>query len=342
MQAKIQEINKPLTGLDKAAIMMLSFDESSASEVLKLMEEREIQRITGHASRLRKINMEQISAVREEFLTRLTDSSPLLISQAREQLKVILKKILPPERYEKFIEIVETGDELSEGFDSIKWIDSQSIASFLSHEHPQTIALVLAHLETDKAAEVLTQMPKAIQSDVILRIANLDRINPELVKEVQEVMITEIMASGASKSRRVGGSHAVAEILNNLDSQTEEAIFNQMEESDADMAETIRELMFVFEDLTKIDDRGLQVVMKEVTNDVLTLALKTAPEELRVKIYKNISSRAAEMIKEDLATMGPAKLSDVEKAQQEIVKICRRLEAEGKLMLTGGGGEAYV
>ncbi len=201
MQAKIQEINKPLTGLDKAAIMMLSFDESSASEVLKLMEEREIQRITGHASRLRKINMEQISAVREEFLTRLTDSSPLLISQAREQLKVILKKILPPERYEKFIEIVETGDELSEGFDSIKWIDSQSIASFLSHEHPQTIALVLAHLETDKAAEVLTQMPKAIQSDVILRIANLDRINPELVKEVQEVMITEIMASGASKSR---------------------------------------------------------------------------------------------------------------------------------------------
>ncbi|MEN6625617.1 MAG: flagellar motor switch protein FliG [Candidatus Sumerlaeia bacterium] len=342
MQPRTQDSNKPLTGLDKAAIMMLSFDESSASEVLKLMEEREIQRITGHASRLRKINMEQINSVREEFLVRLSDSSPLLISQAREQLKVILKKILPPERYEKFIEIVETGDELSEGFDSIKWIDSQSIASFLSHEHPQTIALVLAHLETDKAAEVLMGMPKPLQSDIILRIANLDRINPELVKEVQEVMITEIMASGASKSRRVGGSHAVAEILNNLDGQTEEAIFNAMEETDSEMAETIRELMFVFEDLVKIDDRGLQLVMKEVTNDVLTLALKTAPEELRAKIFKNISSRAAEMIKEDLATMGPAKLSDVEKAQQEIVKICRRLEAEGKLMLAGGGGEVFV
>lgn len=336
-------VYKPLTGMDKAAIMLLSLDEISASEVLKLMDEGEIQRLTSHATRLRAATMEQINAVRQEFLVRLLDSSPLLIRQAREQLKTILKRILPPERYNHFLEILETGDELSEGFDTIKWIDSGTIAAFLSNEHPQTIALVLAHMEVEKAAEILLQVPKEIQADVVMRIANLDRINPELVKEVQDVIINEIMSSGVNKSRLVGGTEAVAEILNNLDSQSEEAIFLAVEGKNPELADNIRELMFVFEDLIKIDDRGIQQIMKEVTNEMLTMAMKTATGELREKIFKNISSRAAEMIKEDLKTMGPTKLSDVEKAQQEIVKICRRLESEGKVFLASkGGGETFV
>lgn len=334
---------KPLGGMDKAAIMLLSLDEASASEVLKLMDEREIQRLTAHATRLRTATMEQINSVRQEFLVRLLDSSPLLIRQAREQLKTVLKKILPPERYEKFVEFLETGDELTEGFESIKWIDSQTIAAFLTNEHPQTIALVLAHMEVEKAAEILIHVPKAIQADVVMRIANLDRINPELVREVQEVIINEIMSSGVNKSRLVGGTEAVAEILNNLDGQSEESIFQSVESTDPELADSIRELMFVFEDLLKIDDRGIQQIMKEVTNEMLTIALKTAPAELQEKIFKNISSRAAEMIRDDLTTMGPTKLSDVEKAQQEIVKICRRLESEGKIVLAGkGGGEVFV
>jgi flagellar motor switch protein FliG len=332
-----------LSGLDKASIILLSLDEQASTEVLKLLDEREIQRLTSHASRIKTLNMEIINSVRQEYLTRVTDSSPLLIRQAREQLKSVLKKILPPERYAKFVEFIEGGDELSEGFESIKWIDSQTIANFLNHEHPQTIALIMAHMETEKAAEVLLQIPKELQAEVILRIANLDRINPELVKEVQEVILTEIMSSGMNKSRLVGGTQAVAEILNNMDSQTEEMIFSAMEDVNPELAENIRELMFVFEDLTKIDDRGMQQIMKEVTNEMLTMALKTAPNELREKIFKNISSRAAEMIREDLNNMGPTKLSDVEKAQQEIVKICRRLEGEGKIVLAGkGGGEVFV
>lgn len=335
--------HKPLSGLDKAAMMLLSLDEEAASEVLKLMDEREIQRLTSHASRLRTLSEEQINGVRQEFLLRLLDSSPLLIRQARDQLKTVLKKILPPERYDKFIEYLESGDELTEGFESIKWIDSATIATFLRNEHPQTIALVLAHMEVEKAAEILLQIPKEVQPDVVMRIANLDRINPELVREVQEVIITEIMSSGVNKSRLVGGTEAVAEILNNMDSQSEEAIFTAVESADPDLADDIRELMFVFEDIAKIDDRGLQQIMKEVTNEMLTMALKTAPEELREKIFKNISSRAADMIREDLATMGPTKLSDVEKAQQEIVKITRRLESEGKIVMSGkGGGEVFV
>jgi flagellar motor switch protein FliG len=287
--------------------------------------------------------MEQINSVRQEFLVRLLDSSPLLIRQAREQLKSVLKKILPPERYEKFVEFLETGDELTEGFESIKWIDSATIAAFLTNEHPQTIALVLAHMEVEKAAEILMHIPKTIQADVVMRIAGLDRINPELVKEVQDVIINEIMSSGVNKSRLVGGTEAVAEILNNLDGQSEEAIFQAVESNNPTLADDIRELMFVFEDIAQIDDRGLQQIMKEVTNEMLTVALKTAPDELREKIFRNISSRAAEMIREDLATMGPTKLSDVEKAQQEIVKITRRLETEGKIFLSGkGGGEVFV
>lgn len=335
--------NRPLNGMDKASIMLLSLDELAAGEVLKLMDEREIQRLTSHASRVRSVTMEQINSVRQEFLVRLLESSPLLIRQAREQLKTVLKKILPPERYDKFVEVLESGEELTEGFESIKWIDSTTIATFLRNEHPQTIALVLAHMDVEKAAEILLQIPKEIQGDVVMRIANLDRINPELVREVQEVIITEIMSSGVNKSRLVGGTQAVAEILNNLDSQSEETIFGVVEEQSPELADSIRELMFVFEDLLKIDDRGMQQIMKEVTNEILTMALKTAPEELREKMLKNISSRAAEMIREDLTTMGPTKLSEVEKAQQDIVKICRRLEGEGKVVLAGkGGGEVFV
>jgi flagellar motor switch protein FliG len=335
--------SRELTGMDKAAITLLSLEEESASEVLKLLDDTEIQRLTTHSTQLRTLSRETIDVVRTEFLNRVSETSPLLISQAREQLKEVLKRIMPPDRYKKFLEMLETGGELTEGFDSIRWIDAQTLATFLMQEHPQTIALVIAHLEPDKATEALLHIPKEKQADVVMRIAKLDRINPELVREIQEVMLTEIMASGASKSRQVGGAGAVASILNNLDGSTEELIFSSIEENDPEMAESIRELMFTFEDLNGLDARSIQMVMKEVTNDMLTMALKTAPEDLKEKMLSNISSRAADMIREELATMGPVKLSEVEKAQQEIVKICRRLEAEGKVQLGGGGGgEVFV
>lgn len=332
-----------LSGMDKAAIMLLSLTEEAASSVLRLMDEQEIQRLTGHATRLKNLSMDQIHDVHKEFLVRLAESSPLLVRQAREQLKGVLKNILPADRYQKFVEFLETGDELSEGFESIKWIDSETIAAFMRNEHPQTVALILSHMDTEKASEILQYLPRETQANVVVRVANLDKINPELVRDVQEVIITEIMASGMNKSRKAGGVSAVAEILNNLDNASEEFIFSKIEEENPDLVEEIRDLMFVFDDLTKVDDRGIQMIMKEVTNDMLTMSLKTAPPELADKILGNISSRAADMIREDLATMGPTKLSDVEKAQQEIVKITRRLEAEGKIMLAGkGGGEIFV
>jgi flagellar motor switch protein FliG len=332
-----------ISGMDKASVLLLSMDTLTAKGVLKLMEEREIQRLTTHASRMQSLSMDRINEVRKEFLQRIYESSDLLIGQARDQLKGVLKDILPQERYDKFVEYLESNDEISEGFESMKWVDSATIAAFLRDEHPQTIALILAHMEVQKASEILLAIPKQAQADVVMRIAKLDRINPELVREIQEVILTEIMASGVNRSRQVGGAGAVAEILNNIDSQTEDSIFSSVEETDPEMADSIRELMFVFEDLIKLDDRGFQLIMKEVTNDMLTLALKTAPEQLREKMFKNISSRAAEMIREELANMAPTKLSDVEKAQQEIIKICRRLESEGKVQIgSKGGGEVFV
>lgn len=339
------EAIRHFSGIDKAAVMLLSLDESTSEEVLKLLDEPEIKLLTSHAARLRAVTMDQMNAVRQEFLMRVSEASPLLVRRAREQLKGVLKKILPADRYEKFIQSMESDDGLTEGFESIKWIDSQTVAAFLRHEHPQTTALVLAHLETEKVVEIVSHLPEGMRPEIAMRIAKLDRINPELVRDIQDIMIGEIMASGGGKSKLVGGTEAVAEILNQVDSMTEEQIFNVMEEEDPEMAESIRELMFVFDDLVKVDDRGIQAIMKEVTNDILTLSLKTCPDELREKIFRNISSRAAEMIKEDLAVMGPVKLADVEKAQQEIIKICRRLESEGKLSLGaagGGGGEVFV
>jgi flagellar motor switch protein FliG len=332
-----------IVGMDKAAIILLSLNELVATEVLKLLNETEIQRLTAHSAHMRNLAREQIDSVRVEFLQRIADSSPLLINQAREQLKGTLKKIMSPERFEKFTEMLETSGELSVGFDALRWIDPQTLATFLVNEHPQTIAVVIAHMDPEKATEALTHIPKEKRADVVMRIANLDRINPELVREIQEVMITEIMSSGASKSRHVGGAEAVAVILNNLDGSSEEAIFAYLEEKDPEMAESIREMMFTFDDLLELDNRSIQMVMKEVTNDLLTISLKTAPEALKEKMLSNISSRAADMIREELETMGPVKLSDVEKAQQEIVKICRRLESEGKLVLNlGAGGEVFV
>lgn len=338
------EAIRHFTGMDKAALMLLSLEESVSEELLRLLDEAEIKRLTTHASRLKAVSLEQMNAVRQEFLIRLTEASPLLIRKAREQLREVLKKILPPERYEKFMQSLESDDDLTEGFESLRWVDAQTISAFLRHEHPQTSALVLAHLETEKAVEILGHLPDKTRPEIVMRIARLDRINPALVRDIQDIMMGEIMASGTGKSKLVGGVEAVAELLNQLDSMNEEAIFTTMEEQDPEMAEKIREMMFVFEDLIKIDDRGMQAIMKEVTNDMLTLSLKTAPDELRAKIYRNISSRAAEMIKEDLAVMGPTKLAEVEKAQQEIIKVCRRLEGEGKLSLggIGSGGEVFV
>jgi flagellar motor switch protein FliG len=221
-------------------------------------------------------------------------------------------------------------------------LEPQAIASFIRNEHPQTIALILSHLESPQAAQVLSLIGDQQQAEVVMRIANLESISPDVVRDLNEILAKELTASGASRNQRIGGIESVAEIVNSLDKTSEAQIMGKVEESNPSLAENIRALMFVFEDLTKVDDRSMQNIMKEVSNDILTLALKTASDDLRDKMFRSISSRAAQMIQEELEIMGPVRLSDVENAQNEIVKIARRLEDEGKIVIGTGGGEEFV
>jgi flagellar motor switch protein FliG len=232
---------------------------------------------------------------------------------------------------------ITTGGQRS--LESLEMVDAKSLANFLVNEHPQTVAVILAHLEPEKKGEVLKRLPEALQAEVVLRMANLEHVDPELIAEIDRVLKHQLANTATVEQSALGGVQPVAEMLNVMDKNTETAIMSRLEEKAPLLAEEIRKLMFVFEDITKIDDRGIQALMKEVDNSKLLLALKTSSEEIKNKIFKNMSARAVEMIKEDLSNMGPARLSDVEAAQQEIVNVARRLEGEGKILIARGGSE---
>jgi flagellar motor switch protein FliG len=223
--------------------------------------------------------------------------------------------------------------------ESLELVDAKSLSNFLINEHPQTIAVILAHLEPEKKGEVLKRLPESLQAEVVLRLSNLEHVALELIAEVDRVLKQDLSTLGTVEQASLGGVQPVAEMLNVMDKGTETAIMSRIEEKDPILAEEIRKLMFVFEDIVKIDDKGIQTLLKEVPNDKLLLALKTSNEEIRTKIFKNISQRAAKLLQEDLGNMGPARLSDVESAQVEIVNTARRLEQEGKILIARGGSE---
>ncbi|MEK7689673.1 MAG: flagellar motor switch protein FliG, partial [Bdellovibrionota bacterium] len=210
-------------------------------------------------------------------------------------------------------------------------------------EHPQTIALIMAHLEPEKKCDVLKRLPEGIQTEVVLRIANLDFISPSLIAQVDEVLKQELATLGSIDTQQLGGTQPIAEMLNIMDKSTEQNIMARVEEKDPKLVEEIRKLMFVFEDIVFIDDRGIQALLKDTPNDKLVMALKTAPEEIKDKFFRNLSKRASDLLRDDLEAMGPVRLSDVESAQQEIINVAKRLEAEGKIVISRGGeGETMV
>jgi flagellar motor switch protein FliG len=227
-------------------------------------------------------------------------------------------------------------------FRELENVSPRILAQILRSEHPQTLALILGHLDSDQAAELLTNLPAGVRSEVLMRLAKLEAVAEDMLMEVDKVLQNQLVAMGGKEGRKVGGVSAVAEILNSVDRATEEEVLAEIEEESAQMAEEIRNLMFVFEDIKGLDDRAVREVLKEVSNDELTLALKGASEDLKDKFFRNLSERASNMIKEDLEIMGPVKLSDVESAQQGVVKTVRRLEAEGRIAIGRGGGDVFV
>lgn len=328
------------SGPEKSAILLLSLGEDIAPLVFKHMNDQEIQRISNYMSYIRNVEVETVNQVLQEF-AEMTGTVGGMVAGGKEYVKRLLLKALDPEKAEWVINNLSI-PTLETGLEALRWLDAKTIARFLQGEHPQTIAVIVAHLDPGQAGAVLTSLPTVLRPEVLLRIARLERIPPGVIQELDKVLRNELRATGAFETGQVGGVQSVAEILNNVDQTSEREIMERIEEINAGLAEEIRQLMFVFEDLRTVDDRGMQQILKEISSEDLTLAMKTASDELREKILRNMSQRAAEMVREELEVMGPVRVSDVERAQQKITQVAKRLEAEGKIVLGGKGDNAVV
>jgi flagellar motor switch protein FliG len=324
---------KKLSGVEKVAAFLSVIGEDAATQVFKHLDPLELARVVPMMARV-KLSADTAEMLLNDFSDKVGTA---MLSVDEDYIKKILIKAFGEEHAKKLMDKIESG---ASAFDILRWLDSGAIANMLAREHPQTIAIIIAYLEPSQAAEVLSKLPEHIKIDVSLRIASLDQISPSILGELEDVLQSQLQSY--TRGRKIGGIRTVAEILNQLDRATEDLILKNIEEKDQILADEIRKLMFTFDDLVNIDDRGIQMVLKEITTDDLALALKMAVDELKAKIYKNMSSRAVQILKEEMESKGAVKVSDVEKAQMNIVRVARRLEEEGKIVIGGKGGEEVI
>ncbi|MBU0513516.1 MAG: flagellar motor switch protein FliG [Proteobacteria bacterium] len=321
-------------GLTKAALLTVALGEEFTAQLFSKLGEEEVAALSRTMARLGVVSPEKTERVMGEFLSNFEGSGvPML--DGEQLAKMAITRSMSGEDAVKMITALDRSKE-PEPFERLKNVDSRTVASFIRGEHPQTIAVILAHLPKNKAAEVITEFPEGLQYEVVLRLASLDTVTPGVVQEIDTALQEEVFNVESADSSSLGGVTSVAEILNQVDKATEDSIFGRLEDEHPELADEVRQLMFVFDDLLVIDDRGIRSILKEVKNEDLTLALKTASEELKNKILSNVSERAAAMIQEDLEVMGPVRLSDVEGAQQNVIQVARRLEKEGKIVIKGG------
>ena len=332
--------DKTFTGPEKSAILLLALGEDIAPLVFNYLTDKEIQRISNHMSYITNVDNSVVRSVLEEFADMIVSYGGT-IPGGKEYVRELLEKALGPEKAALIVNNL-TLPNLETGLEALQYLDEQNIARFLHGEHPQTISVILAHLDPAQAGMVLMSLPAPLQADVVLRIAKLERIPPGIIQELDQVLRNELKATGALESGQIGGIQSVALILNNVDQASEREIIDQIEGMSGTLADEIRQLMFIFEDLLALDDRGMQQILREVSNEDMTFALKTSSEELQQKIFRNMSERAASMLREELELLGPMRVSDVEKAQQKIIQVAKRLEGEGKISLSGKGEDAFV
>lgn len=326
-----------LTGVRKAAVLLLTLDQDQAAEVLKRLPAEAVEEVSREIASLGEITYNARRTVFSEFYN-LALANQYVSEGGLDYAKNLLTKSLTEEEAKRMIKQV-TQQVQTTPFSFLQKAESENLLTFIQDEHPQTIALILAHLPPTKASEILVGLPAQKQIEVVKRIANMEQTNPEVIKEVERGLEHRLSDIVSQTFEKAGGVDNVAEMLNLADRSTEKGIMEGLEAEDPDLVEQIRRLMFVFEDILLVNDKGIQSVLKEVENDVLALALKTASEELKQKIFKNMSERAAQLIAEDMQYMGPVRVSDVEQAQQKIVDIVRRLEDSGEIIIAGRGGE---
>ena len=326
-----------LSGVKKSAILLLSLEEDQAAEILKRLPADAVEEVSREIASMGEIPISVRKEVFGEFYNTAL-AHAYLAEGGLEYAKTLLMKSLDKHEADRIIKQV-TQQVQTTPFSFLQKAESENLLTFIQDEHPQTIALILAHLPPQKASEILVGLPAQKQVEVVKRIANMEQTNPEVIKEVERGLEHRLSDIVSQTFEKAGGVDTVAEILNLADRSTEKGIMEGLEAEDPDLVESIRRLMFVFEDILLVNDKGIQAVLKEVDNEDLSLALKTASQELKDKIFKNMSERAAQLIQEDMQYMGPVRVSDVEAAQQKIVDIVRRLEDAGEIIIAGRGGE---
>ena len=321
-----------MSGMDKAVLLMLSLSEEDAAQIFKNLEPKQVQKLGIRMSEMSAFSQDQVNAVHKTFLKDVTKHSNLGLGNS-DFVRHALVAALGSEKANNLIEQISLGTG-SRGLDSLKWMDARQVATIIQHEHPQIQTIVLSYLEPEQSAEILAQFPEAVRLDLIMRIATLEELN--------EIMEKQFAGAAGSQSAKIGGLKSAADIMNYLDSSTETQLMNAIQSQDKEIGNQIQDLMFVFENLGAVDDRSIQTLLRDVPGDVLQKALKGADDTLKEKFFKNMSSRASASLKEDLASMGPTKLSDVEAAQKEILTIARKLSDSGAIMLNRGGGGDFV
>lgn len=336
-EAEKDKEKSDIDGVTRAAILLLSLGEADAAQVLRHMGPKEVQRIGIAMASLKNINKDKVTDVLENFLVDVEEQTGIGIG-TEEYIRNTLVAALGEDKANSLIDRILLGAN-TKGLDTLKWMDSRAIADLIRFEHPQIQSIVLSYIDPDQSAEVLRMFPEKVRVDLMLRIASLESVQPAALQELNDIMEKQFSGNTATKTTAIGGVKKAADIMNFLDTGTESSIIDGIRDVDEELSQQIQDLMFVFDNLLEVDDRGIQTLLREVSTETLVKALKGADDELREKVFKNMSKRAAELMRDDLESMGPVKVSEVEAAQKEILAIARRMADAGEIVLGGKGEE---
>jgi flagellar motor switch protein FliG len=327
-------------GLEDSAILLMSLGEEEASEVFKLLSPKEVQALGETIAKMKTIPRDRVDVVLERFAAEASEQS-MIVTDTDEYVKSVLRKALGEDKANLLIDRILQGGDIS-GIESLKWMDAGSVAELLRNEHPQIVAAILVHLDFDQSSSVLKCFTERQRNEVLVRIATLDGIQPNALKDLNEVMSKVLAGGDKLRKASLGGVKTAAEMINLMGGSIETSVLDYIREADNELAQKIMDNMFTFDDLEKLDDKGIQTLLKEVQSESLIIALKGATPEMREKVFRNMSSRAAETLREDLESRGPVRVSEVEAEQKEMLKIVRRLADEGQIMLASGGDDEFL
>jgi len=335
----VDKLGRNISSLEKAAILLMSMGEKDAAEILKQMGPKEVQKVGAAMSALKSVSQDSVTSVFSQFLQECGNQSGLGMG-AENYIRNMLVEALGEERARSFLDRILLGGSTA-GINSLKWMDPRSVADVIRHEHPQIQAVVLSYLEPDQSAMILSNFPQKVRVEIMMRIASLQSVQPEALKELNNILEKQFSGKGSNPSTSIGGTKTAAEIMNNLDGAVEQELMQAIKEVDEDLGTQIQDLMFVFDNLRDVDDRGIQALLREVSSEVLILALKGADDYLKEKFFSNMSKRAAELLRDDLEAKGPVRIVEVEAAQKEILAVARRMSDAGEIHL-GSGNEAMI